>query len=195
MTDWELEDEPGYDGDILINGSFAFFNFGGNFLLALGMARADLSFFRRPDFSSSAWKGILDLISMTANIIFVIAIFLQPILYATLGKEESNEALIPLTSIAGIFAFIRVWRNLGPNLGTLLGGLFFLVFILLGVVFLNVYESVCIEFIHTFIGGSFVSSMVPLSVAIWYVEPPTPKENDEIEEEDNAVIMATTEKV
>merc|ERR1712113_125807 len=91
-----------------------------------------------------------------------------------MGAEYMGDAAIGITSafgaIAGVGTLFRVWRNLGPNRGTLLGGIFFLILALVGVGMTAAYRSTGLEWLHIFIGGSFVASLIPLTIGILYAQ-------------------------
>ena len=56
-----------------------------------------------------------------------------------------------------------------------------MVLALSGVFFNVLYGITCLEFLHVAIGGSFVSSMIPFTVALWNAELPGPNsENEEL---------------
>merc|ERR1712224_1081449 len=110
-------------------------------------------------------------------------IVINPIVYGTVGRSASVTALSPIAAIAGLFTLFRVWKNLGPNLWTLLGGVLFFVLAMLGVVFLAVYNATDVEWIHALIGGSFVFSTIPLAVAILFAEDDDPRGGEGEEKE------------
>jgi hypothetical protein len=169
LSDWELKDGR----TDLINASFSFFNFGAIFLNAICLRKLGLKFIRKIDFcSGNLFANILDAVTLVADIVFVIGIFVQPILYIALGGQGSNRILTAGTSAAGVFVVFRLWFNLGPNPYTMWGGLLYIAFVFVGVFSLRYYERVCVEFVHVMIGGGFVLSVVPLSVAIWNAELP-----------------------
>lgn len=94
-------------------------------------------------------------------------IVVNPIVYATVGRSASVSALSPLAAIAALFTLCRTWINLGPNQYTKLGGILFFVLAMLGVAMLAVYNALDAEWVHALIGGSFIASTIPLSVAFW----------------------------
>jgi hypothetical protein len=147
--------------------------------LALAVRKIGVSFLRKPNFKDGFLNGLLDIVAVVGDVVFTVTILVQTLLYNVLGRDESTSILTPVTSIAGVFTVFRVWFNLGPNNYTKYGGIFFLVFALLGVFSLGVYKEKCIEFIHVAIGGSFVFSLIPLSIAIWNAEPPSDEEDEE----------------
>jgi len=162
VNDWELRDGTGD----LVNASFSFFNFGAQNLNAIGLRKKDFPLLRRPDFSRGVWAGILDLVTLVADPLFLVVTVVQPIAYYALGRQASVSALSPVGGVAGIFTLFRLWRNLGPNAYTKWGGIGFFVLAMLGVIMLTVYRSSCVELVHLFIGGSFVASVIPFSVAL-----------------------------
>ena len=72
--------------------------------------------------------------------------------------------------MAGLFTLFRVWFNLGPNVYTKVGSILFFVLVIFGVVFNAVYQATDAEWVHIFIGGSFVSSTIPLGIALLNAE-------------------------
>ena len=154
IDNWQLYD-PKSD---LINGSFSFFNFGAQNLLALSLRKKGIKFVRKGT-SISEW------IAIVCDPILVMLIVVNPIVYGTLGRSTSVTALSPLAVISGVFTLYRVWFNLGPNLYTKLGGIGFLVLAMTGVVMNVVYRSTGAEWVHGLIGGSFISSTIPLTIA------------------------------
>jgi len=172
---WELKKAPSN----LINGSFAFFNVGGVCLTALAIRKIGLPFFRIPSFEN-VLAGVLDLVVILADIVIAATIVVQPLLYATRGRLGAQELTTPINAASGILILVRLWKNLGPNRYTLIGGIGYLVFTLSGVFNLSRYKAECDEFIHFYIGGSFALSLVFLSLAIWYAEPPSNNGNEGI---------------
>ncbi len=171
IDNWQLYD-PQAD---LINGSFSFFNFGAQNLLALSLRKKDLKFFR-------CGTSILDWLAIIWDPIFVLLIFANPIVYGLAGRQASVTALSPLASVGGLFALFRVWYNLGPNKATMLGGIFYFVLVMIGVIMLAVYNSTEAEFVHLFIGGSFISSMIPLTIAFLNAEVAEEKSSEKEDE-------------
>ena len=159
IDNWQIYD-PMSD---LINGSFSFFNFGAQNTLAVSLRKKDLPFFRRGE-------NFLDWLAIICDPLLCALVIVNPIVYATAGREVSNSTLSPIASVAGLYTLFRVWYNLGPNLSTKLGGIFFFVCVILGVIMLMVYNATDAEFVHIFIGGSFVSSIIPLSIAFLNAE-------------------------
>lgn len=165
VNDWELFESQAD----LINASFSFFNFGAQNLNALGLRKKGVNLCRPIDNLCSC-ASILDLVILLGDWLFIVLTFVQPIVYVTLGRDASVTLLSPFGAVAGIFSLFRLWFNLGPNKYTKWGGILFFVFAILGVVMLQVYRSTCIEFVHVAIGGSFVTSVIPFSVAILNAE-------------------------
>jgi len=165
---WEL---AGFPSD-LVNGTFYFFNFGAQYLLALGLRKRNLPFFRIPTrkAEASALSCILNLIAMIFDFLCVAGVLVTGPMYAIRGRNSTISIASSLGAIAGIATVFRVWRNLGPNGVTLCGGVLFLVLALVGVFITTIYRENGVEFLHTFIGGSFVSSLIPLTIAILYSE-------------------------
>jgi len=166
VDNWQLYD-PRAD---LVNGSFSFFNFGAQNLMAISLRKKGLKFFR------CNGTGVLDWIAIICDPILAALIVINPIVYAVFGRSVSVTALSPLAAIAGLFTLFRVWFNLGPNNYTKIGAISFFVLTMCGVIFLAVYNATDIEWVHAFIGGSFISSVIPLSIAFL---------NAELKEEDN----------
>lgn len=186
VDNWQLYN-PQAD---LINGSFFFFNFGAQNLLAMGLRRKTIP--KGSDSTIVQWKTLAPL---GIDSILAILIIVNPIVYGVAGRSTAVSALSPLASLAGIVIFWRTWRNLGPNWYTLVGGVGFLVFVLLGVGMLAVYRATQVEWVHALIGGSFVVSTLPLALAIWNVqEIEEPMEEGNGKEED-AVINANNDQV
>ena len=69
-----------------------------------------------------------------------------------------------------------------------MGGIGFLALALTGVAMTAVYNATGIEWIHIFIGGSFIASLIPFSLAIFYAEPGDEIENIEEEDEDIGLV-------
>lgn len=177
-ADWELKEAP----SDMINASFSFFNFGGVCLLAISLRSAGVPFFRKPSFDSGTIAGIIDTVTLAADLILAITIIAEPFLYIALGRQGSQELVVPVNSAGGILCLFRLWLNVGPNKFTLGGGIGYLVLTLTGVMMLGVYKRECIEFIHVAIGGSFVLSLVPFSIAIWAAEPAKKEEDGATDE-------------
>lgn len=182
VNQWQLY-EPISD---LINGSFSFLNFGAQDLNALSLRKKGTPLCRPMDNLCSK-DGILNLIAMLGDFLFIVLIPLRPIVYATLGREASVTILSPLGAFAGIFTLFRLWFNLGPNAYTKWGGIFFFVFAMLGVGMNALYQGTCIEFVHLGIGGAFITSVIPFGIAILNVEyeslPPADVEEENVPNE------------
>lgn len=58
---------------------------------------------------------------------------------------------------------------------------------------LSVYNATGIEFVHTFIGGSFVFSLVPMSIALWNTDEML-SERDVTSNEDVQVVTFNNQK-
>jgi hypothetical protein len=71
-------------------------------------------------------------------------------------------------ALAGLLTAVRVWRHLGPTRTTLIGGVGFFGLAICGVLVTSVYRATGVEWLHVFIGGSFVASVVPLTLAVRY---------------------------
>lgn len=147
----------------LINGSFSFFNFGSQNILAVSLRKPNRPFFR-------CGTSILDWFSIFADLILPLLIFVNPLVYALAGRSKAVAALSPLAAVAGLFTLFRAWFNLGPNVYTKVGSILFFVLVILGVILNAVYKATDAEWVHIFIGGSFVSSTIPLGVAILNAE-------------------------
>ncbi len=166
----------------LIHGSFSFFNYGTQFIMAIALKKKGVPLFRCPDFSSGIINGVVDAIAVIGDLFMLVMTIIQPILYAMIGRASSS-VLIPLTAAAGVFTLIRLWQNLGPNKYTFWGGTLYLAFALLGVFFNVLYEMICVAFIHVAIAGSFACSMIPFIVAVFNAElpgPDVPSDSDEV---------------
>ena len=179
VDNWQLYD-PRSD---LINGSFSFFNFGAQNLLALSLRKVGLGFVRKGE-------SPLEWIAICLDVVMILLIFANPIVYAVAGREVSVTALSPLALIAGTFTLFRLKNNLGPNKYTLFGGVGFFVFVICGVLMLAVYNATEAEWVHILIGGSFISSVLPLSVAFYHAQLPDEEsqpveESKEMDEETN----------
>lgn len=184
VNDWELS---GFPSD-LVNGTFYFFNFGAQYINALALRKKGVPFFRCPSFKDGIVKGLIDLVAMLFDILMVIAVPITPILYALLGRDVAISVVSAFGAFAGIGSLLRLWRNLGPNIYTLVGGIGFLALALTGVAMTAVYNATGIEWIHIFIGGSFIASLIPFSLAIFYAEPADEIENIEEEDEDIGLV-------
>lgn len=167
IADWGLKIKT----TDLIHGSFSFFNYGTQFIQAIALKKKGVPLLRWPDFRNGIINGVVDMIAIVADLFLLVMTISQPILYAMLGRESSSY-LIPFTAAAGVFSFIRLWQNLGPNKYTFWGGFLFLACALLGVFFDALYAKICVEFIHVAIAGSFASSMIPFSIAVLNAELP-----------------------
>jgi len=170
VNEWQLFD-PESD---LINGSFFVCNFAAQNILALSL-RKNLPFFRRG-------RSFLDWVNIIVDPLLIVLVILPPIVYGTAGRKTATTALSPIAAIAGVFTLFRVWKNLGPNTATLVGGILFLVLVLCGVSANAIYRATDAEWIHIFIGGSFISSAIPLAVAFFNIEDKD-MDNDEDYEE------------
>mmetsp|Transcript_3716 Transcript_3716/g.8873 ORF Transcript_3716/g.8873 Transcript_3716/m.8873 type:complete len:275 (-) Transcript_3716:1726-2550(-) len=177
INDWQLF-EPISD---LINGSFNFLNFGAQDLNALSLRKKGVPLCRKIDKLCSK-DGILNVIGMFGDFLFICLIPIRPFIYAFLGRELSVQILSPLGAFAGIFTLFRLWFNLGPNTYTMLGGIFFFIFAMLGVGANAWYNATCIEFVHLGIGGSFITSVIPFGIAILNAELEASPPEDEEEE-------------
>jgi len=169
INDWQLY-EPISD---LINASFSFLNFGAQDLNALSLRKKGLPFVRPIDKIFSI-NGLLAAIAMIADFLFIVLIPIRPIIYAAVGRQASITILSPFAALSGLFTLFRLWFNLGPNLGSKWGGIFFFVFAMLGVAMNAVYRATCIEFVHLAIGGSFIFSVVPFGIALNAAEHESP---------------------
>lgn len=182
--DWEL---VGFPSD-LINGTFYFFNFGAQYMNALGLRRKGVPFFRSPKKNENTkYCGccFTDLVAMIFDILMVIGIIITGPVYAAMGRDGAISLLSMFGAMAGVGTLFRLWKNLGPNRVTLFGGIGFLALALLGVGMTSVYMSTGIEWVHVFIGGSFVASLIPFTIAIlWAEELPEEMETSEEEEEE-----------
>jgi hypothetical protein len=182
-SDWGLEIQT----TDLINGSFSFFNYGANNINAIALKKKGVPLLRCPKLGfdkgivNGLVNGLVDVIANLGDLYLAAATISQPILYMMLGREGSNSILIPASTFAGVFTLLRLWQNLGPNKYTFWGGTLYLVLALSGVFFNVLYSMICVEFLHVAIGGSFVSSMIPFTVALWNAELPGPNsENGEL---------------
>jgi len=177
VNDWELYD-PKSD---LINASFFFFNFGAQNLMAISLRKKGVPFIRNG-------SSCLDWTTMIVDPILAVLIVINPIVYGIVGRSTAVQVLSPLASIAGVFTLFRVWYNLGPNMYTRIGGILFFVLVLNGVAMNVVYNSINDEWVHALIGGSFISSTIPLGVAFLNAELESsssdpPKEEDDDDDE------------
>lgn len=174
---WEL---AGFPSD-LVNGSFYFFNFGAQYLNSLGLRRKGLPFFRWPSRKDGEpmWRLLLDATALLFDMLMVIGVVSTAPLYAALGRDSAISLISAFGAIAGVGTVFRLWKNLGPNSYTLWGGMLFLAFALLGVGMASVYMNTGIEWLHVFIGLSFVTSLIPFTVAILHAEDLEPDGEDE----------------
>lgn len=161
--DWEL---AGFPSD-LINGSFYFFNFGATYLNALGLRNKDVPIFRRPLLSAKGFvAGLLDILAMIFDLILVAGFVLTAPFYAAAGREDSSGILSAFAAIGGIATLFRLYYNLGPNCGTLIGGLGWWAMIMVGIVLTSVYKETGYEWLHAVLGSFFVFCLVPITIAI-----------------------------
>lgn len=173
---WEL---AGFPSD-LVNGSFYFFNFGALYLNSLGLRRKGLPFFRGPSRKDGEpmWRLLLDATALLFDMLMVIGVVSTAPLYAALGRDSVISLISAFGAIAGIGTVFRMWKNLGPNSYTLWGGILFLAFSLLAVGMTSVYMNTGIEWLHAFIAGSFVTSLIPFTMAILHAEDLEPDGED-----------------
>ena len=178
---WELS---GFPTD-LVNGTFYFFNFGAQYLNALGLRKKGLPFFRWPSSGSGGrwWHCLIDLTALVFDIIMVAAVFSTAPMYTALGRESASSIISAFGAMAGVGIVFRLWRNLGPNRWTLWGGILFLAFALVGVGMISAYQNTGVEWYHIFIGGMFVVSLIPFTVAILKAEDNLEDINDEEDQE------------
>lgn len=161
--DWEL---AGFPSD-LINGSFYFFNFGATYLNALGLRNKDVPIFRPPLLCAKGFvAGLLDFLAMAFDLILVAGFVLTAPFYATAGREDSSGILSAFAAIGGIATLFRIYYNLGPNRGTLIGGLGWWAMIMAGIVLTSVYKETGYEWLHAVLGSFFVFSLIPITVTI-----------------------------
>jgi len=168
VDNWQLYD-PKSD---LINGSFFFFNFGAQSLLALSLRKEGLPFIRKG-------TSFLDWVVIILDPIIAILVIINPIVYVTAGRSTAVTALSPTGLISAIFTLLRVWYNLGPNVYTQIGGIGFFVLAMCGVASNAIYMATGAEWLHLVIGGFFVSSTIPLSIAFFNVDGVVKDEEDE----------------
>jgi len=166
----------------LINASFSFFNFGAQDIMALGLRKKGVPLWRKIDYKPCCNKSaVLNGISMVIDFLFIILIPLRPIVYAFVGRQLSVTILSPFGALAGIFILLRVYYNLGPNGYTLGGGIGFFFLAILGVILNSVYRTTCIEAVHIGIGGSFITSCIPLAIALEFAQDLPPNRDDTAE--------------
>lgn len=170
VNNWQLFD-PKSD---LINGTFFFFNFGAQSLLALSLRKEGLSFIRKG-------ASFLDWLAIILDPIIAILVIVNPIVYVTAGRSTAVATLSPTAAISGIFTLVRVWYNLGPNVYTQIGGIGFFVLAMCGVASNAIYMATDAEWVHLLIGGSFVSSTIPLCIAFFNVVGAAVKDEDDDE--------------
>jgi len=164
VNNWELLN-PESD---LINASFFFLNFAAQNLLALSLRKKGLPLVRPIECSFP--DGIIDAIAMLGDFLFIILVPITPLVYIFFGRGTATSTLSPLAAVSSIWSLLRAWKNFGPNKYTKWGSIAYFVLAMLGVVMLAVYKSTCIEFVHVAIGGSFVSSLIPFSIALLNAE-------------------------
>ena len=170
VDNWQLYD-PQSD---IINGSFSFFNFGAQNLMAVSLRKRDLAFARKG-------TSLTDWLMVFFDPLLLLLIVINPIVYGFAGRSTAVTALSPVASVAGLTTLFRLWKNLGPNVYTLIGGISFMVLVMLGVGMLAVYRATEVEWIHVLIGGPFVASTLPLALAFWNATPVDDKsESDEV---------------
>jgi len=159
VNNWQLFDSQAD----LINASFSFFNFGSQNLLALSLRKKGLPLLRKGE-------SLLEWVVILFDGLFVLLTVAQPFVYVYLGRDTSVTFLSPIGALAGICTLFRVWFNLGPNNYTKWGGILFFTLAICGVIALQVYRTTQLEWVHAFIGGSFVSSVIPLSIGFLNAE-------------------------
>jgi len=160
---WEL---AGFPSD-LINGSFYFFNFGGTYLMALGLRKKGVAIFRRPLCCSGGFKaGALDVLAMVFDLILFVGLVLTAPFYAIAGRANASGILSAFAAIGGFAILLRLYANLGPNCGTLFAGICWWVMIACGIVLTGVYKSIGYEWLHAVIGAFFVLSLAPIIIGI-----------------------------
>jgi len=167
VNNWHLYDSQAD----LVNASFSFFNFGSQNVLAFSLRKKGRPLFQMPVFRLGSIKeDLLELVVSLVDLLLVILTIAQPFVYNFLGREASVSFLSPMGAVAGFLTLNRLWKNLGPNVYTKYGGILFFVLALCGVVALMFYRSSNNENVHIFIGGSFVSSVIPFTVALYNAE-------------------------
>jgi hypothetical protein len=166
---WEL---AGFPSD-LINGNFYFFNFGATYLNALGLQKKGVPILRRPILccggggnKSTVVAGLLDILAMIFDLILVVGFIITAPAYAILGRGDAVGILSAFAALGGFATLFRLWRNLGPNWGTLFGGLGWWIMVVCGIVLTSVYMSTGYEWLDALLGSFFVSCLVPLTVGI-----------------------------
>lgn len=171
--DWELR---GFKTD-LINGLFYFFNFGANALMCLGFRTVNQSFWRCHSQGEQRQFQAADSFGVVFDVVIILIIPATPTLYAVLGRDRAISICSSFGALSGLGSCYRIWKNLQ----CLLGGVGFFGLAMVGVAMTGVYRSTCIEWLHVFIGGPFVLSMVPVTLAMMMAEAPSSQltESDE----------------
>ena len=103
----------------------------------------------------------LDYIIGAFDILMLVSVPLTGIIYATMGRQGAVSICSAFGGFAGIGTFLRIWWHLD----NFFGGLGFFALAMCGVMMTGVYRSTGIEFLHTFIGGSFIMSVIPFTVS------------------------------
>ena len=181
---WEL---AGFPSD-LINGNFYFFNFGATYLNALGLRKKGVPIFRRPilcccgggggNDKSTVVAGLLDVLAMIFDLILVVGFFITAPAYAVLGRADAVGILSGFAALGGFATLFRLWRNLGPNCGTLFGGLGWWTMVVCGIVLTSVYMSTGYEWLHALLGSFFVFCLIPMTVGILCATEEQVNDND-----------------
>merc|ERR1712160_186901 len=81
-------------------------------------------------------------------------------------------------ALAGFATLFRLWRNLGPNCGTLFGGLGWWIMIVCGIALTSVYMETGYEWLHAVLGSFFVLCLIPITVGILYATEEVVSNND-----------------
>merc|ERR1719330_1576965 len=118
---------------------------------------------------------------------------LVPILYGVIGREGMSGLPTVATALAGILLAYRLGASLGGAFWMYLRGVIFFLLTNLAVILFNVYKSNGVEYLHMFIGGSFVSSTVPMALCWWYVPPPSKIDEAQTEAVKDTELAAETQ--
>mmetsp|Transcript_10880 Transcript_10880/g.22063 ORF Transcript_10880/g.22063 Transcript_10880/m.22063 type:complete len:151 (-) Transcript_10880:55-507(-) len=143
--------------------------------MVLGLRQAGVPFFRACSAGNgeqSKWQCFAAWVGTVFDVFMVLSIPATPVVYALGGREKAVSICSAFGAYAGIGNLYRLWKNVG----SLWGGVGFFSLAMVGVLMTAVYKSTGIEFLHLFIGGSFIMSVVPFTLAMKFSTMPVDSE-------------------
>jgi len=183
VGNFELQDIP----KDFVNGVYHFFYIAATYLNALGLRNKSVPFCRFPSFVGNCSGGFLNLLVMLFDLFMVVGIFITLPIYFSAGRLVTRSIISGFAAIAGVGILFRLWRNLGPSRGTLLGGIFYFFFAILGVVMEVVCLSTGVEWVHALIEGCFLASLIPFTCAILCAVEVDSKQTEEGDGDDGEI--------